>query len=396
MRDRTRRERAAFVIGAVLCASWLGCNAILGNESAVFDPGASSSGSPGPGGEGGSSGNPEASSSGFADGPTADAPDPDAGPCVDLPTNPKHCGACNHDCLGGGCQEGRCLPIPLATTADGKPTAITLDDTHVYWTDIVSGNLMRVPKNGGASEVIFDGADNEDLGKEIGVTNGHVYFAHSIGDAGLVRCPVTGCPSNAAEPVLENGAVVDSVKIEDNAILFVEFGVTGRVLRCQLPCTSGLFEIVAQNESFPLRAASNGAFQVWSVLGSGGAVRARNGASAAFNVIGSPVYAVEIVGDEIFFMDPSKGPRAVLRDGGSPRNLTTTSGLFATEMALDGNDVYFTNTSETGDIIRCPKSGCGDAGIPIARNQSRPIGIAVDAKSVYWANQGGVIQRVAK
>jgi hypothetical protein len=58
-------------------------------------------------------------------------------------TDPNNCGACNHSCLGGGCEAGMCQPIVLAT---GQFSVYTLavDSKNVYWaTALTVGNVQK-------------------------------------------------------------------------------------------------------------------------------------------------------------------------------------------------------------------------------------------------------------
>ena len=143
---RIRRSVKLLGIAWLACGAWLGCNAILGNESAEFDPDAAArlDGSTEGDGPATDSANPDGN--GGADG-TVDGPIDDGGdgstPCVDLATNPLHCGSCNHDCRGGGCVDGGCLPIVLATDVPG-PNALAKDSTHLYWINAISNDVWSV------------------------------------------------------------------------------------------------------------------------------------------------------------------------------------------------------------------------------------------------------------
>lgn len=61
-----------------------------------------------------------------------------SGTCVDTTSDPKNCGYCGHDCLGGFCVASACQPVVVATKQQW-PVAITVDATNVYWTNGQSG-----------------------------------------------------------------------------------------------------------------------------------------------------------------------------------------------------------------------------------------------------------------
>lgn len=104
--------------------------------------------------------------------------------CTDLGTTPIHCGACGHDCLGGGCVEGRCLPVLLwdGEEADGRATGIDQSDEYVYATTTLG--VVRVPKAGGAPLMLT----SESAGPRIDVEGAHAYFTAGS----LQRVPLGG------------------------------------------------------------------------------------------------------------------------------------------------------------------------------------------------------------
>lgn len=79
-------------------------------------------------------------------------------PCSeDLENDPRHCGSCGHDCLGGACEEGECQPFRVSLTPspfDNGGPFVTPGDVY-WWRYRFDGAIYRAPKTGGdAIEVI--------------------------------------------------------------------------------------------------------------------------------------------------------------------------------------------------------------------------------------------------
>ena len=66
-------------------------------------------------------------------------------------TDVHHCGACGHDCLGGGCAAGKCQPVVVGRTT-GRILDLAVNASHVVWmvseTDFAAATVYACPKAG--------------------------------------------------------------------------------------------------------------------------------------------------------------------------------------------------------------------------------------------------------
>src|SRR5689334_1051610 len=104
VRTTTRGLAACAILALAACGITAVGTSSSDDGGGANDGGASSSSSSGSGSSSGSSGD-----SGV-----------DATPCsTDLETDPANCGACGHDCQGGGCFESMCVPTVFLANEPG-------------------------------------------------------------------------------------------------------------------------------------------------------------------------------------------------------------------------------------------------------------------------------------
>jgi hypothetical protein len=79
----------------------------------------------------------------------------------DVSSDRLNCGRIGHDCLGGGCEGGRCQPLALAVDRP-FPFGIAVDpgsDGAVFWTEYEYGNIVRMDKRSRTPQLLLQTGD---------------------------------------------------------------------------------------------------------------------------------------------------------------------------------------------------------------------------------------------
>lgn len=127
--------------------------------------------------------------------------------CISLENDPLNCGACGHDCRGGGCSGGLCQPVVLGSGFI-NPSAPALGETDLYFREGPqgAGRILRIPKAGGSAEVMAQGVSNL-----VGVALGgeQLYFASgnaaTLGEGQVLRANLDGSEPRPFSPLRAPG-----------------------------------------------------------------------------------------------------------------------------------------------------------------------------------------------
>lgn len=268
---------------------------------------------------------------------------------TDLMHDPKNCGTCAHDCLGGTCTAGTCDPATLVGNLD-LPNAMVLDGTYVYFA--YSGHVARVLAAGGAVEDLSTAAFTA---QKLAVDATYVYV---MTGAGVIRFPKAGDADGGAVENLTY-AVGKSLAVDGSNIFF------------QFP--TGL-------AGAPKTGAGDGG------VGDGGA-------GVLLAALGSDTITDIAVDDSnAFFSLPGQGtvlsvPKTGAPDGGA--TTIATGEAFPSAIVLDATYVYFTNNMG-GTIRRLAKAGGKPTDFVTGLGQ--PQGLAIDSTRLYYTDQAkGVV-----
>jgi hypothetical protein len=390
---RGRPARIAVAAGAAvgLVASGAACNAILGNEERFLDDR--------DGGAPGADVGDEAS--------TADAP-----ACIaDLSRDPRHCGACGHDCLAGACEEGICQPFVLATDLP-QPAHLVVEGGVLYWTN-GDGTVRSCPTAGcnGAPKIVMTVVTGNPSLSGIAVSGGTVFVSGYYSQQ-IHTCPVEGCSrptslaSNLQYPV--------SVKVDGVNAFWIDAD-RASVARCPLPSCAGGPITLATGPAAWRSLSLDDQRAYWLAAGpvpnysrailyradkdqiDGGPAKVADELPGATGILvkGSTLYMT---------LDGPLPDSGLPRDGRVVKLALRTNLQFPLAtgqgqprgLALDEINVYWTTWGD-GSIRRCAIAGCNDEPTTLVTGQNQPVGPAVTGDAIYWTeNLGGTLKGLAK
>jgi hypothetical protein len=303
---------------------------------------------------------------------------------------------------GGGCPSAPGTPLVLAS-GQNRPGAIASDGDSVYWINhgnLHDGSVQKCSVCG--CDAPFTFADNQPMPFALAIDADHIYWANNNDDS-IYRCAKTGC---GAQPdvVVKGPYVVGGIAVDAERIYFSAEN-SGQVYTCPIAGCSGAPDLLASNQPGPTLLALDGLEAYWLV---GGGVNSCEvfGCSDSPNPIaqGGPpsLEGLAVRGGWVFWSELQTGQvRRCPTSGCADGSLTLAAGEhWPSRLATDGVDVYWAATGDStggGSVKRCAVGGC--AGVPtvLASDPGAPQGLALDAHAVYWTDVlDGHIMKLAR
>lgn len=325
-------------------------------------------------------------------GALASGPIASTGSGCDTMHDPSNCGACGHDCLGGACASGVCQPVVLAGPLF-FPIALVLDPTTAYFT-VVQG-IYEAPKSGGPATLLANQAagplavDATNVYTVLDGDPGDVYSIAKIGGASTML----GASTTGYQPV---GIAVRGSNVYWNDWETAN-GLASHVT--SVPTVGGTQSIlVTANGTATTPVVVDDEYLYW--VDENGVERAPiQGGSETTIVPGSWGDGdLTLDSTNLYWADASGHVYQTKKDGSSGA-IELGASTEPIGVAVDATTVYWCDESE-GIVYATPIGG--GAVRTLATSQDTPTAIAVDDVAVYWVDGGsfmsatGALMRVAK
>jgi Domain of unknown function (DUF5050) len=240
---------------------------------------------------------------------------------------------------------GEGLVVPdrqIVATDQAGPSDIVVDDTHLYWTNRESGQLVRLAKDAKTPQVLVD--KQKSIGR-LCVDDAHVYWTAG---AEILKLPKAGGqPTVLATAETRRRRGPAGIAVDDAFVYWTNYS-----------SPDGSINRVSKNGGEPrlLAAGQDGAFYL--ALSAG----------------------------HVYWTNHSGFGKTVMRvsrDGGEPAAIAKFQNN-PTYVAVDQHAAYWTNLTKHGTVMKWETAG-GELQ-KIADDQAGPSAIALDESRVYWTS----------
>jgi hypothetical protein len=337
--------------------------------------------------------------------------------CGYTQVDPHNCGVCGHDCAGGACQAGVCVPLPPGVLASGliAPTSVAVDANNVYWLSegqhptqgdaagagppiglvqvmkcaktgcnntptVLASGSWDLPSDNNAAAFVYQRSGKDSL-HGLAVDGTNVYWATEFS---LMACAIDGCnnsPTVLADTPNSISAPAPSVISVSEGIVYSagEYGAFG------CPATgcvgdgggAGASDILwsgsAQGvlvDSTNVYWNSNGALMSCAI---GGCNSAPTLLDQANNVVPE---AIGQIAEDDTYLYYTYGAATSFQSGNGPGYIAAQSG-----------------PAVLGNVFSCSKKGIASGGTALVgmfsgTQLANPMGLATDGTNVFFTELG--------
>jgi hypothetical protein len=317
-------------------------------------------------------------------------------------SDPRNCGRCGHDCLGGGCKGGVCQPYAIVT--ETKDTyGISIRSGALYFT--TSFFTVETCAAEDCASTLTQMTSNQSILRGVTTDSTNVYWAnagYALDGGGfggyIATCGLAGCPSGMQTILAPlESAPVDLV-VNTSAVYWTDNN-SGLVRMCSVGGCGQVPTTLVTDPTTLSGIAVDSTSLYWAESTLGNIIQCPLEGCTTFTPFAAGSVnptKIDVVNQIVYWTTngaimscPSSGC------SGAPTVFAKDQPL-AYGITDDGTNLYWTLLETSGKVLSCPLSGCV-APVVLGDMQASPWGVAVDATSVYWTNStGSTVMRVMK
>jgi hypothetical protein len=301
--------------------------------------------------------------------------------CADLATDKGNCGSCGAKC-DSACSAGRCYTT-LADLPIGEKQ-IAVNASHVYFTQKDAGKVSRVPRAGGAAEVL---AQTQSKPTSIALDQNNVYWINdSYNTPTVQKLPLAG---GAAPVQVASTSSLDlySLAVDASYVYWTQDGLDAAVVKA--PLAGGALVPLAPAGANSRSLALDATSVYWASLGDGvgsGTVQKvpKAGGAVVTLASGTDLMAIALYGGFVYFGNRDAIYK-VATSGGTVSTLSTE--VRASTLAVDASGIYAIYSFGQTSLFQLKLTGQTHATLA---KREQIMSLAVDGNSVFWADSTSV------
>ncbi len=319
------------------------------------------------------------------------------GRCVDVATDPTNCGACAHDCLGGGCDGGGCTPVVAASVQ--SPWGVVSDGTTIYFSIDLPGDagaVMTAPARGGSPSMLASGRASP---KDLALAGGSLYWTEA-GDGTSWRVVAAASLDGGVSTVFSGpGSPLGLTKDETGTLYWIANDAMGNhTVWSGAPDQQQMTSLdVGAGTLGGLAAFGVSVFWTFPVANSVIWWDVQRHLGTELPSVSSPGWLAATGTDVYVVSNPPGLPGRVVDEslGTGGQSLLAASLAGPKGIAADTTGVYVTDPA-AGTVARIALDG--GAPTTLASGQNDPWNVYFDDAAIYWTNfdDAGAVMKLAK
>lgn len=325
--------------------------------------------------------------------------------CVDTMTSAQHCGACNHDCIGGTCAAGICQPFTLASLGSVGNHMAT-DGSNLYLRDSFNIYKCPLPTCAGGKQSIASVVGGGNFGAVAANPAGtYLYFGSFSGTGDFRRCALPACSS--FETVATGQTTIYGITVDANYVYWYD---NTTVKSCPtagaFPCTPTTLSSAGNGVR---EIASDGSNIYWSNLAgqtSGAGFVSRcvlptcsGGATSIATGLYSPIKTY-YSGGKLYWLNFNSN--TITNCTASNCNATKLTFL-STELgtpaaiAIEGTTLFAGPRADGKFLGKCTAPDCTGAFTVVSTAATgAPEGLLLRPNAFYWLANSGAVMGLAR